>query len=135
MLALSLDLWLTLFNPVNNKHKALGLKVCVMDEPTTRNRFLWDINTVSGFTVWSIIVQYLTMATVTICKKLFFKTNYLSLAKRRGKQLTFPKVEKGKTLWFDDINKNVKYFWEWSRNDYYIQNVYYLWQANTPDEY
>ena len=75
------------------------------------------------------------MATVTMCKKLFFKTNYLSLAKRRGKQLTFPEVEKGKILWFDDINKNVKYFGEWSRNDYYIQNVYYLWQANTPDEY
>ena len=50
------------------------------------------------------------MATVTMCKKLFVKTNYLSLAKRRGKQLTFPEVEKGKIFWFDDINKNVKYF-------------------------
>ena len=32
LLALPLDLWLTLFNPVYNKQKALGLKVCAKAE-------------------------------------------------------------------------------------------------------
>lgn len=33
LLALPLDLWLTLFNLVYNKQKALGLKVCARAEP------------------------------------------------------------------------------------------------------
>jgi hypothetical protein len=33
LLALPLDLWLTLFNPVHNKQEALGLKVCARAEP------------------------------------------------------------------------------------------------------
>jgi hypothetical protein len=32
LLALSLDLWLTLFNPIYNKQKVLGLKVCARTE-------------------------------------------------------------------------------------------------------
>ena len=32
LLALTLDLWLTLFNTIYNKEKSLGLKVCVRAE-------------------------------------------------------------------------------------------------------
>lgn len=63
LLALPLGLWLALFNPVYSivlqyKQKVLGLKACARIEPHHNWKQIFPVNNaISGFTVWSDILQ------------------------------------------------------------------------------
>jgi hypothetical protein len=66
LLALPLDLWLTLFTPVYNKQKDPGLKVCARPRHSTRN-IVFPVNYNPGF--HSVIKYPATFSPSSLNKK------------------------------------------------------------------
>lgn len=88
-----LDLWLTLFNPVYNKQKALGLKVCARAESHHNQKQVLPVShTILGFTVWPDICDtlmwgHLQRQALLICRLLLQAIKWTFESQVQGKSV------------------------------------------------